>query len=89
MPCSIASASSFNADLSNVDVSSVTNMDLMFAEASSFNADLSKWDVSSVTNTAAMFGQATSFNSDLSKCGPSADMFSRPNYSGNTTAPIT
>ena len=49
------------------DVSSVTDMSLMFAEARSFKADISKWDVSSVVNMNSMFHSAASFNGDISK----------------------
>ena len=64
---SVLTVSSFNSDLSNWDVSSVTNMASMFHSASLFEGDLSKWDVSSVTNMANMFHSASAFNSDLSK----------------------
>jgi trimeric autotransporter adhesin len=37
-------AEAFNPDLSQWDVSSLTNADSMFAQASSFNSDLSTWD---------------------------------------------
>jgi surface protein len=56
----------FNQDISNWDVSNVTNMRHMFRRAASFNQDLSNWDVSSVTNMENMFCRATSFNQDLS-----------------------
>ena len=59
-------ATSFNADISRWNVSSVTYMYNMFSGATSFNRDLSSWDVSSVTNMYNMFSGATSFNADLS-----------------------
>ncbi|GAX21887.1 hypothetical protein FisN_30Hh088 [Fistulifera solaris] len=62
----IRAAASFNADLSNWDVSSVTNFTSMFEGASRFNADLSRWTVSNATTTVKMFSQATSFSSELS-----------------------
>ena len=37
-------ASSFNADISAWNMSSVTNMERMFEGASAFNADISAWD---------------------------------------------
>jgi uncharacterized protein (TIGR02145 family) len=59
-------ASTFNGDLSEWDVSSVTDMIAMFNEASSFNGNLSSWDVSSVTKMGEMFYSASSFNGDIS-----------------------
>ena len=59
----------FNDDISNWDVSSVTNMYQMFYKASGFNQPLNNWDVSSVTNMQQMFDAATSFNQDLCKVG--------------------
>merc|ERR1711934_720921 len=56
---------SFNQELSNWDVSRVTNMNGMFGVATSFNQDLSNWDVSRVTNMRMMFRTAESFNQDL------------------------
>ena len=56
------SGSTFNDDISNWDVSNVTNMSSMFVNASSFNQDLSAWDVSSATNMAQMFRIASAFN---------------------------
>lgn len=57
---------SFNdPDISNWDVSSVTEMTAMF-NASSMNQDISLWDVSSVTEMGYMFFYAFSFNQDLS-----------------------
>ncbi|MPV86862.1 BspA family leucine-rich repeat surface protein [Ostreibacterium oceani] len=47
------------------DVSSVTNMQLMFQSAVSFNQDLGDWDTSSVTNMEAMFSNALNFNQDI------------------------
>jgi surface protein len=47
--------STFNEDISNWDVSNVTNMSWMFFGGKAFNQDISKWDVSNVTNMARMF----------------------------------
>merc|ERR1719201_698670 len=60
-------ASSFSGDISQWDVSRVTNMKYMFYSASSFNADISKWDVSRVTYMNHMFAFASSFAQTL--CG--------------------
>ena len=60
-------ATSFNADISAWNTSSVTDMGSMFQHATSFNADISAWDTSSVTDIQAhMFYRATSFNADIS-----------------------
>jgi len=57
----------FNADISNWDVSHVTDMIGMFEGAITFNADISKWDVSSVIDMSFMFRNAEMFKGDLSK----------------------
>merc|ERR1711934_31098 len=59
-------AASFDRDLSNWDVSRVTNMFHMFWGASQFNSDISRWRVSRVTNMEGLFRDATDFNGDLS-----------------------
>jgi surface protein len=43
------SSSQFNGDISNWDVSSVTNMGGMFIGSDNFNQDLSNWNVLNVT----------------------------------------
>ena len=58
----------FNQDISNWDVSNVTDMSYMFYE-SFFNQDRSAWDVSNVDNMNYVFYSATSFNQDLSLLG--------------------
>ncbi|WP_299010791.1 BspA family leucine-rich repeat surface protein [uncultured Shewanella sp.] len=57
-------ASSFNADLSDWNVSNVTNMAYLFREATSFSSDLSNWNVCNVTDMRFMFAgiDATNFN---------------------------
>ena len=57
----------FNGDLSEWDVSSVTDMHAMFLGATAFNGDISKWDVSSVNSMENMFSDATTFEVDISK----------------------
>ena len=52
---------SLNPDVSNWDVSNVTNMNFMFLRATSANPDVSNWDVSNVTTMILMF-----FGSNLS-----------------------
>ena len=59
-------ANAFNGDLSNWDVSLMTNLRYMFDRAPLFNSNLSNWDVSSVTDMASMFSGAHNFNGDIS-----------------------
>ena len=58
---------SFNDDISHWDVSSVIDMQYMFANAQDFNQNLSYWDVASVTDMDNMFNGASSFNQDISQ----------------------
>ena len=55
----------FNGDISQWDVSNVTDMRGMF-RASMFNGDISQWDVSNVTNMSCMFDNSV-FNQDISQ----------------------
>merc|ERR1712238_99275 len=55
----------FNSDVSDWDVSSVSDMAYMFQEASEFNSDVSDLDVSSVTDMFWMFYGATDFNQKM------------------------
>ena len=48
-------------DVSNWDVSNVTNMLAMFYCCYDFNCDLSKWDVSNVTNMYSLFRRCNKF----------------------------
>jgi surface protein len=57
--------SPFNQDISNWDVSQVTNMEYMFNNAQAFNQNISSWNVSNVTNMGIMFSYATSFNQPI------------------------
>ena len=56
----------FNGNISEWDVSKVTNMKGMFFECKNFNQDISTWDVSNVTNMNSMFYECESFNQDIS-----------------------
>jgi surface protein len=79
--------SEFNGDLSQWDVSSVTNMHGMFCN-SQFNGDLSKWDVSSVTDMSNMFFNSE-FNNpslitwDVSSVTDMTFMFSNSEFNGD------
>jgi len=53
-------------EMSEWDVSQVTDMSQLFHNKGKFNADISQWDVSSVTNMYQMFRGATAFNQDIS-----------------------
>ena len=54
-------------DISEWDVSNVTNMLAMFECCSNFNSDISNWNVSNVERMGSMFYKCEKFNSDLSK----------------------
>jgi surface protein len=56
-----------HGEISEWDVSNVTNMRALFLGATSFNQPLNKWNVSNVTNMSYMFNGATSFNQPLNK----------------------
>ena len=58
-------ARAFNADLSNWDVSSVTDMKGAFYSASKFNSAIGAWDVSKVKTMYRMFAFASRFNSEI------------------------
>ena len=75
-----------NCNISNWNVSYVTNMSGMFWK-SKFNGDISNWDVSSVTNIEMMFWMA-SFNGDISNWDVSnvtnmLGMFSDSKFNGD------
>ena len=60
---------SFNlngVDISNWDVSNVTDMACMFYESYNFNGNISNWNVSGVTNMHRMFFSSRLFNKDIS-----------------------
>ena len=76
----------FNGNISEWDVSSVTDMRFIFAE-SMFNGDISKWNVSNVENMEEMFSYS-SFNGDISKWDVSnvenmKEMFSHSSFNGD------
>jgi len=54
-------------DISNWDVSKVTNMNSMFHDATKFNQPLNNWNVSKVTDMSEMFTHATKFKQSLNK----------------------
>ena len=58
--------SNFNGDISNWDVSNVTNMRDMFYDCKLFNQDISEWNVSNVTDMRNMFYEYNNFNQDIS-----------------------
>jgi len=56
----------FQGDISQWDVSNVTDMSEMFENCSNFNCDLSSWNVSKVEYMDSMFDGCENFNSDIS-----------------------
>ena len=75
-----------NPDISEWNVSNVTNMANMFYK-SKFNGDISKWDVSNCKNMYGMFAWSE-FNGDISKwdvgnCNILSTMFSHSKFNGD------
>ena len=56
----------FNGDISEWDVSNVTNMRYMFYKCEAFNQDISSWDISNVSDIDSMFSGCYAFNQDIS-----------------------
>ena len=56
----------FDQNISGWDVSSVTNMSLMFFDADAFNQDIGGWNTSNVRNMSGMFLLNAIFNQDIS-----------------------
>jgi surface protein len=54
-------------DISEWDVSNVTDMSSLFLNNTSFNQPLEKWNVSKVTNMSSMFLFAMAFNQPLNE----------------------
>ena len=54
----------FNSNISNWNVSNVTNMSSMFKLCEFYNSNLNNWDVSNVTDMSNMFENAYRFNND-------------------------
>jgi surface protein len=77
-------ASSFNGDLSNWDVSTITTMYYLFEGATSFNGNITNWDVSNVQIMIAMFVNASSFNHDISSWNVSAATAMESMFNGAT-----
>ena len=69
---------SFNADISHWDTSSVISMQSMFSGALAFNQAIGNWDTSSVTDMGAMFWSASAFNQAIGNWDTSSvtNMFS-------------
>ena len=81
--------SEFDGDISEWNVSNVTNMECMFCRCkySGKDGDITNWDVSSVTNMAGMFEDSI-FNGDISDWDVSnvrdmAYMFAASKYNGD------
>ena len=81
----------FNEDISEWDVSKVTNMSYMFRYCYTFNQPLNKWDVSNVTNMFYMLGGTESFNQDIGSWDVSnvtdmEGMFSSSQFNGDISS---
>ena len=62
-------ATSFNDNITQWDVSSVTRFPEMFAFATSFNQNISSWNVSQADNMSQMFLNSSAFNQNLCSWG--------------------
>ena len=60
-------SSNFNGNISEWNVSNVTNMRCMLYCCEAFNSDISGWNVSNVENMTWMFSRCKAFNQDISK----------------------
>ena len=60
-------ATLFNGNISEWNVSNVTNMNSTFTNLHSFNGDISKWDVTNVIDMGWMFAASRRFKQDLSE----------------------
>ena len=63
-------AISFNQDISNWNISNVSDISDMFHDATNFNQPLKSWNVNKVTGIGRMFQNAKSFNQDISSWRP-------------------
>ena len=59
------SAGSFDGEVSDWDVSRVTDMADMFRSTSSFNSDISEWNIADTTRINAMLFRADAFDQNL------------------------
>ena len=57
----------FNENISNWNVSNVTNMAMMFYESQAFNQPIDKWNVLNVTDMMSMFNSSKAFNQPIDK----------------------
>lgn len=55
----------FNEDISDWNVSNVTNMSCMFMHTTDFNQNIGNWNVSNVTDLSYMFYNAKEFNQNI------------------------
>jgi surface protein len=75
-------AASFDADLSNWDVSTITSMYSLFEGATNFNGNVTNWNVSNVRWMNNMFADAVSFNQDVSGWDVSSVYFADLMFAG-------
>jgi surface protein len=55
-----------NANVTNICISRIADMLLLFSDKVTFNQDISSWDVSNVISMSLMFDNASAFNQDIS-----------------------
>ena len=72
----IQGAESFNGDIGDWDVSSVTDMSWMFANTLTFNQDIGSWKTGNVEGMNFMFYQAEAFNQNIDTNGAAWDVSS-------------
>ena len=66
MNSTFSGATSFNGNITNWDVSSVTTMRSTFLNCTNFNQNIGDWVVSNSTDMQRMFKNAQNFNQDIS-----------------------
>jgi surface protein len=62
----VSTATTTYGNISDWDVSEVTNMSYLFFSKDSFNGDISSWNVRNVTDMNSMFNLSRDFNQDIS-----------------------
>jgi surface protein len=77
----------FNGNISQWDVSNVTDMSFMFYGCEKFNCDISMWNVHNVKNMKYMFRRCEQFKQDLSQWDVSNVKYMRNAFKNCPTKP--